>query len=204
MLQGRELKGGVFGGNYERAYVPGDGSCLFHSLACILDLRTSSSVDPPVPSYCQDECGWAKRVALGHRLREKIVDAGYAEYYHALQLPPGTVLSPTEAVDPSKFADEALIAFTARALDLTLYIVRSKTTVYAYPGRSVASQCAILAHTVAGSHFEPILPSEETVAASSSEYSCPLTDVWCGSTISLLPPTHSLFQDALFRSAMRP
>ncbi len=147
-MEGRVLRHRLFESQYERVFVPGDGSCFFHSLALYLDLN----------NYCADGKVWSERAAVGHQLRRDVLrgyptwvqDNGFEE----------CVLSHEEALDNKIFADDGLIAFTAHALDLSIYIVKGKTETYVRHGRHRTRSPAIILAHIEDYHFEPIVPSE--------------------------------------------
>jgi len=149
-MEGRVLRHKLFGAEYERVFTVGDGSCFFHSIALYLDLN----------DFCADGKSWSERAADGHQLRRDVLDrTRYTAWVddNGFQ---GLVLPYEEAVDPKIFADDGLIAYTAFALDLTIFIVKGKSETYVRYGRDrMTSPAIILAH-IEDYHFEPIVPSQ--------------------------------------------
>ena len=147
-MNGQILRAGEFGGEWKRVYTYGDGSCFFHSLAIVLFGQVYA------------EASKKDQIEVGHKLRDVIVDE--EEYTNFLRAQgflhvPG-VVQPHEAGQVGTHADEALINFTAKRLNLNLCILVSPTEKYV---REVDEQApwAILAW-IKRFHFEPIVYQE--------------------------------------------
>ena len=149
-MEGKVLKHHVFDKQYKRIFTVGDGSCLFHSLARILDLEDYTAKT------------WKSRVEIGHKFRQQIVQRDtYKDWLNQKGFDttiPG-ILSYEEAVNPHVMANESLINFTAWRLDLTMYLVKNENETYVRYGKDAEAGACILAH-INACHFEPIVPLE--------------------------------------------
>lgn len=186
MLEGRLLKSSAFRGfGCERAYMLGDGSCFFHSLACIFDLRTVDATQ----HFCDEATSWKQRQTIGHRLRKYVVETAYGPWLDAV--PWG--LSMLEARDPATYVDEALICCTSRALRINIYIIQSRDCIYFY--NTDSPWTVVLAHTLQQQHFEPIL---------CEKFSSPsVVPLKTGPQCCVLPNNDPLFSSPLFMRAIR-
>ena len=157
--RGQVLRHQVFAQKYERLFMVGDGSCLFHSIATLLDLD-SCTTKP-----------WKQRVKAGHKLRRAVVGDGdlYESWLRERGFfgVPG-ILSVAEAKDPYVWADDTLINFTSWRLGLSLYLVKNSRQTFVR--RADGEWACLLAH-IDQSHFEPIVPV--AAAAVPSTYALP-------------------------------
>ena len=147
-MNGQVLHAGEFGGEWKRIFTYGDGSCFFHSLAIVLFGKIYA------------EATKKDQLKVGHMLRDVIVDVDeYTKFLKAqgfLQVP--GVVQPHEAESIGTHADEALINFTAKRLNINLCILVSPTEKYVREVDTTAPW-AILAW-IKRFHFEPIVYKE--------------------------------------------
>ena len=143
-MDGQILHSPVFGGEYKRVYTYGDGSCFFHSLAVTMYGKA------------YEELKKKEQVELGHMVRQRILEEGYREFLEEQGfLGIEGVVQPEEAGQVDVQADEAIINFAAKRLNLNLCILVSPTEKYV---REVDSTKPwILLGWIKRMHFEPIV-----------------------------------------------